>query len=686
MLLKNKILVIICAAICCTILFAADKDAQFKGNLNKSTVVLDPPIVENDWKVHRLGEGMWTRVTNFGKTGDDAYTGRTPSGDWPGGSGNSYLYRGSPWLTGRIDGVIHSTQPESKEYAPIDTVVVIKNGERAEYETFTKYYDVKAPIADPGHVPLGLEVTERTYSWSESFRDDFIIYEFTIKNVGLDSDDDGYPDTPNDITEFYFTYRLDGDVSKLPDWDAEYRFSNQDDHAGVNSNWGLLDLYPDWDSTAGDFFTDERADSTLIFMWDGDNPDYPAWTGPPTPPDNDAFNPGINGEWQTPGFLGFKILKTEPETFKPSAFHVNNISNDPSTDQEAYDRMMAPKEFGDGLFGGHPDYSGVVVHPTQLYPFTEDYRAVLSLGPIDTLAYGDSVVVTCALGVGVDTNAFNILNSQTAGVFSLKNLVEILDIAQLIVDSDWDLPVESIPAPFMEIEEYVEKGITKGLKIRWDKSSEDSLSFYGYKVFKSAGLNAENQFNWQFLGSGTYLADSTNWPPPTAPDDTNMYEIIDMDIKRGFDYYYSVQSISFDPLWGLIESSRTGNVQTIIPANVATLDLNNVKVVPNPYIGSSKWNNPRPGDSSPWQHRLQFMNIPSDATIKIFTLDLDFVIEIKAGESARVNPDFPARLNYGVAEWNLITRNDQEAAPGIYIYVVESPTVGEKVGKFVIVR
>jgi hypothetical protein len=671
MLFKKNTIILLCTILGIVSLNAADKDAQIKSRLNKSTFILDPPIVENDWKFHKLGSGMWTRVTNFGKTGDDAYTGRTPSGDWPGGSGNSYLYRGSPWVTGRINGVIHSSQPEASEYSPIDSVHIVANSQRAELETYTKYYDVKAPLAT-GHTPLGIEVTERTYSWSESFRDDFIIYEFTIKNVGLDSDDDGYPDTPNDITEFYFTYRLDGDVSKLSDWDAEYRFSNQDDIAGVNSNWGLLDLYPDWDSTAGDFFTDDKADSTLIFMWDGDNPDYPAWTGPPTPPDDDAFNPGINGNWQTPGFLGFKILKTEPNTFKPSAFHVNNISNDPSTDQEAYDRMMAPKEFGDGLFGGHPDYSGLVVPPNQHYAFTEDYRAVLSLGPIDTLKYGDSVVVTCALGVGVDTAAFQSLNSSTAGVYSLKKLIENLDVAKLIVDSDWILPVASIPPPMLEIKEYVENGITKGLRIRWDKSSEDSASFVGYKVFKSAGLNADNQFIWQPLGSGTYLADSTNWPPPEALDDTNMYEIIDLGIKRGFDYYYSIQSISIDPFWGIIESSLTGNVQTIIPANVPTQDLNNVKVVPNPYIGSAKWNNPRPGDSSPWQHRLQFMNIPSDATIKIFTLDLDYVAEIKAGESARISPDFPAPANYGVAEWNLITRNDQEAAPGIYIYVVKS--------------
>lgn len=530
-----------------------------------------------------------------------------------------------------------------------------------------------APIST-GHFPLGLEVTERTYSWSESFRDDFIIYEYTIKNVGIDSNGDGYPDTPRDLQEFYFTYRLDGDVSKLPDWDAEYRFSNQDDLAGVNSNWGLFQLFPQWLAEAGDFFTAERADSCLIFMWDADNPSYPAYTGGP---DDDAFNPGINGEYQTPGFLGIRILKTEPATFKPSSFHVNHIYNDPQTDQESYDRMMKVKEFG-GSLAGDPRYSGVLIDPNSK-PFPNDYRAVLSLGPLETLAYDDSLVITLALGVGADPDR--------AGVHSLIKLVEVMEVAQRIVDDDYQIIVETAPPPQLEIKEYTVDGVTQGMRIRWDKSSEAVSTFMGYKAWKSAGRTLDNKFQWQAIGSGIYnKAENINWPPPTAADDPTKYEIIDQNVKKGFDYYYSVQALSMDPVYGYSETNPLNNLLTVIPANPPTADLSRVMVVPNPYVGSARWDNPRPGDTDPWKHRLQFTNIPLDATIKIFTLDFDFVDEIKAGDIARVSADFQAAVNYGVAEWDLITRNDQEAAPGIYIYVVDSPSAGQKVGKFVIVR
>ncbi len=630
---------------------------------------MDGPIVEDDWQFHKIG-AMWTRVTNFGKTGDDAYADRTPSCDWPGGSGNSYLYRGSLWLAGKVDGTVHVTQPETQEYAPIDAVHLVENGERGEQETYTKYYDVKAPLSSR-HFPLGLEVTERTYAWSESFRDDFIIYEFTIKNVGIDTDDDGIPDTARDLDEFYFTYRMDGDVSKLPDWDAEYRFSNQDDLTGVNSSWGLLDLFPEWKAVTGE--TEEEInntlgfpDSTLMFMWDGDNPSYPAWDGGP---DDDAFNPGIKGSYQTPGFLGFKVLKTEPASFKPSAFITDHIYLSPESDQQAYDWIMAPKEFeSDGP-------SGVVLVSGQPFPF--DYRAFLSLGPLDKLAAGDSVVVTCALGVGVD--------SVNAGVHSLIELTKVMNIAQLIVDSDYSLESQTAPAPELTVTDFLEDGITKGLRIRWDGIPENSSTFIGYKIWKSAGRSSDLGYNWQPLALGTYEIDSTSWPPPTATDDNTVYELIDTDIIKGFDYYYAVQSLSIDPFFGYSETNIVTNLQTVVPANPSTSDMDKIKVVPNPYISSASWNNPRPGFPGLWEHRLLFTNLPPDAKIKIFTLDLDFVAEIEAGDIAIVSEDFNASPNVGVAEWDLITRNNQEAAPGIYIYVVQS-SAGKKVDKFVIIR
>ncbi|MBD3291111.1 hypothetical protein GF337_20055, partial [candidate division KSB1 bacterium] len=480
--IKYPILVIVFLCLWTMTTMGADPQGSTKSFAKRSHAKIGP-IVEDDWAHHKIGT-LWSRVTNFGKTGDDSYENRSPSGDWPGGSGNSYLYRGSLWLTARVDGVIHSTQPEDREYAPIDSVHVITGPDaRAEQDTYTKYYDVMVPAAT-GHFPLGLEVTERTFSWSESFRDDFIVYEYTIKNVGIDSDDDGYPDTPRDLDEFYFTWRLDGDVSKLSNWPTEGAYVHRDDHAACNANWDFIDLFPQW-AGVDHGLTDEQADSTMIFMWDGDDLEPSEMEGI----EDDTGNPSADGTLQSPGFLGFKILKTDPPTFRPTSFHTNHIYNDPNTDQESYDRMMKPQVF-----------EGMIIDPSTGKAFPNDYRAIITLGPMETLAAGDSVVVTAALGVGCDP--------ERGGIYSLMTLVEIMDMAQRIIDKDYAVPFEPPTAPGLEVMEHVVDGVTEGVKVVWDNSAEFNENFQGYNVWKSSGKTASGAFDWSPLGAGTYK-DST---------------------------------------------------------------------------------------------------------------------------------------------------------------------------------
>ncbi len=639
--------------------------------LNKSTELKeDGPIVEHDWKWHKIGR-LWTRVTNFGKAGDDAYQNRSPSCDFPGGSGNSYLYRGSIWIGAKVDGEWHVTMPEDLEWTPIDYVHIDSlNSDRADEVIWTKYYDVKSPLAE-NHFPLGVEVTERSYAWSDALRGDFIIYEYTIKNVGIDTDHDGYPDTPRDLEQFYFTYRMDADVSKKPEWPTESVFTNQDDHAGVNSSWGILDLFPGWREAASGFLTDDLADSTMMFMWDGDNPTVPADNGE----EDDTGNPAVDGRLQSPGFIGFKILKTYPPNFRPTSFHTNHIYNDPNTDKEAYERMMKPQTFeADGP-------SGVLVHPVTGKPFPNDYRAIITLGPLDTLAYGDSVVVTAAMGVGSDPDS--------GGVYSLMKLVKIMQIAQYMVDIDYDknrIKVAPAPQNLIVKEKYDANGRTIGLRVMWDKASEDSVNypdFFGYRLFKR--IKGQPEFeDWTQIAE--FVKDSLGeWPPPTAEEDPDYYEYVDTDrIINGFEYEYRIQTLTNNLAFGIITKETSSK---IVPANAVASDLSRVKVVPNPYIGSAIWNNPQPSENYPWEHRLQFINLPADATVKIYTLDLDFVAEVKAGQTAqKLENNVAVSGAKSVAEWDLVTRNFQEAAPGIYIYVVESPTAGKKTGKFVIIR
>ena len=369
---------------------------------------------------HKIGS-LWNRITNFGIIGDDAGTGRSPSCDYPGGTGNSYLYRGSVWITARVDGVIHSTRPEDGEWSPIDQIHMIYDSEIADQETYTRYHDLNSSDSYR-HFPLGVEVIEQTYAFSSTHDslDDIILYKFTVKNVGVDSDDDRFPDTARDLDELYFSFRMDGDISKLPEWNSDFCFNNLDDHIAVNSSWDLLDYFPGW-KIIDHGLTNEIADSTMMFMFDGDHPQYQALNGR----EDDSYNPDLNNQFLSPGFLGFKILKTFPDSFKVCSFHTERIYGAPFSDQDVYDQLIQPLTFeGDGP-------SGLTVHPSTGDPFPLDYKGILSVGPWDQLSTGDSVIVIAALGVGS--------NPDSAGIYSLMKLNHIMRNAQFVADSKFEI-------------------------------------------------------------------------------------------------------------------------------------------------------------------------------------------------------------------------------------------------------
>jgi len=112
-----------------------------------------------------------------------------------------------------------------------------------------------------------------------------------------------------------------------------------------------------------------------------------------------------------------------------------------------------------------------------------------------------------------------------------------------------------------------------------------------------------------------------------------------------------------------------------IDTDLARQELDDIGVVPNPYVGASAFEQ-RSQISGRGERRLQFINLPRNCTITIFNI---------RGEVVDVIEHFTAEDN-GSAFWDLRTSGDQDVAYGVYIYHVEAPGVGEHVGKFAIVK
>ena len=109
---------------------------------------------------------------------------------------------------------------------------------------------------------------------------------------------------------------------------------------------------------------------------------------------------------------------------------------------------------------------------------------------------------------------------------------------------------------------------------------------------------------------------------------------------------------------------------------LAKMEMNNIKVVPNPYIASAKWEPKNPYSSGRGPRSIHFTHLPNKCTIRIFTVNGELVKEI----------EHESTLNDGTAEWDLLTKDNLSASYGIYIYHVEAPGIGTKAGKFAIIK
>ncbi len=166
---------------------------------------------------------------------------------------------------------------------------------------------------------------------------------------------------------------------------------------------------------------------------------------------------------------------------------------------------------------------------------------------------------------------------------------------------------------------------------------------------------------------------------------------------KGWEYYISVtawdRGIPSVELQSL-ESGRDGNMKVFFPGPKGSSDMDKIHVAPNPYVGTSEFDgrrsNDEKGDKS---RRLWFVNIPERCTIKIFTLAGDLVdtIHHNGQESVDIITISKAAATgiaaSGLDRWDLLTRNNQIIAPGVYLYSVKNLDNDEiKVGKFVIIK
>ena len=104
--------------------------------------------------------------------------------------------------------------------------------------------------------------------------------------------------------------------------------------------------------------------------------------------------------------------------------------------------------------------------------------------------------------------------------------------------------------------------------------------------------------------------------------------------------------------------------------------LSEVAVIPNPYVGAASWEPPNIFRSGRGERRIFFINLPVKCTIRIYTVRGHLVKTL----------EHDATLDNGQEPWDLISKDGMEISFGVYVYHVDAPGIGERIGRFAIIK
>jgi hypothetical protein len=126
----------------------------------------------------------------------------------------------------------------------------------------------------------------------------------------------------------------------------------------------------------------------------------------------------------------------------------------------------------------------------------------------------------------------------------------------------------------------------------------------------------------------------------------------------------------------------TADIYTMIgDATAAKNALDNVRVVPNPYYGYSKY------EVNRVDNRVRITNLPSVCTIKIFTMNGTLVRTFKRDVTGQEDDftnvsDIKQAKRSPYLDWDLKNQYGIPIASGLYIIHIDAPGVGEKILKW----
>ena len=610
---------------------------------------------------------MGITVTNYGFVGNN-FVNRTPSMEYPLGTGHEHMVRGGLWIgahalddsgaftgvvTGALDGAQGSSAQQATEFTPASAEILVRStlpNSRAFNPLAVSEQDFLCDFSDrpakrqsnnsEDHRPMSILVRQANYAWSFSNYQHMIMYRFAIHNLGPPLADvwvGFYSEMASGPKNAYGVWPPSSSASSIGSW--------------FSKKWVQYD------------------DSLRLIR-----EHYCAALPVPS---------GCVLE-RVPEWVGIKLLGTFPDPVSTKQVTLAAWNYSPGNDQrdedvERYAIMSA---------GTVQDLSAPDLQPQSGDPVT-----LLAVGPFDQIDPGDSIVVDFAVIGG-------------AGLSDPTRIREHARFAQQAFDRDYVVPVPP-PSPRMKV-----VARDRALDLHWDDSPEfyaDSTSatlfdFEGYRVYLGEDRNDLNLIAQFDKTVSPHDTTGYNTGFTAAQFDTLMdgvqyrYRYRIPALRDGFKYFASVTAYDLGNVE--VESLESGVAQnkTLAVPSPAPGEKERAKVYvyPNPYRVEAAWDR----GAQVRDHYLWFTNLPPRCMVRIYTLSGDLVYETEfngatyRGEGTRglydpsreLDVDAPT-LSGTTLAWNMITREGQAAATGLYLYSVEDLGGGGRtIGKFLIVK
>ena len=612
-------------------------------------------------------------ITNYGFVGNN-FTSRVASLEYPLGSGYEHLVRGGLWIgahaadengaftgvtTGAADGAQGGPAAAATEFTPaglgvsarstLPNSVYFSANAVSENDYLSFYSDEPAQrfAGREDHRPLNVLVRQENYQWAFSNYNHFSIFHYVIKNQGPP------------LRDVYV-----GLYNEL-----------------ISVNKGAQSLWP-----AGGIFSKKEigwVDSLNLFT--------------------ERFcraTPIPNGCFYSicPPIIGLELLGVKPGNLSSKKVTLAAWSYSPGSaardeDIEKYALMST---------GTKTPLNPV---PDSLAPVSGDPVELISVGPFDQINTGDSVAVDFAyLGSGSTDDLTRVANNPSS-VSQLSILIERAKVAQKAYDLNYVVPVPP-PSP-----KYRAVARDHAIDFYWDDSPEASSDptstapggrdFEGYRLYLGEDRNSLNliqQFDLAIaphdtVGFNTGFGAVALTPPVVIDGITYHYKFTVGHLRDGFKYFTAVTS--YDLGTSEIESLESGvsqNEVMAVPAPSAG-EGGGVTVFPNPYRVETSWD----VGKNARDHFLWFANLPEKCTIRLYTLSGDLIYTYDfdgatyTGSNARgiYNPstDLKSNLSGRTFGWDMITKQGQAAATGLYMWSVEDKRTSKRqLGKFLIVK